>query len=143
MAPGARRSGPQKGGKKGDVYRIGGVDLPWDPQLDLDAPRPSPLQPESKTLPPKTLSAKEKSEVFHFLTIRDNIRKGPLHAILGDTMRIIKPGASRAASAATVDAFNGMPSYSSRYAPKKYALPQLHTRPFGRSPYLQQLRNRY
>ena len=133
MAPGARRSGPQKGGKKGDVYRIGGVDLPWDPQLDLDAPRPTPLQPESKTHPPKPLSAKEKSEVFHFLTIRDNIRKGPLHAILGDNSRITRPGASRATAAATFDAFNGMPSYSSRYAPRKHVLPQLHTRPFGGS----------
>lgn len=48
MAP-ARRGGGGGGGvgrnKKGDVYRIGGVDLPWDPELDLDKPQPTPLFP--------------------------------------------------------------------------------------------------
>lgn len=133
MALGARRTGPQKGGRKGDVYRIGGVDLPWDPELDLDAPRPTPLQPESKTSPPKPLSAKEKSEVSSLLAIRDNIRKGPLYTVLGGNSRVTNPSSGKATAAATFDAFNGMPSYSSRYAPKRNALPQLHTRPFGES----------
>lgn len=142
MAPGARRTGPQKGGRKGDVYRIGGVDLPWDPELDLDAPRPTPLQPESKTKPPKPLSTKEKSEVSHLLIIRDNIRRGPLYTVLGGNSRVSKPGFSKTSAAATFDAFNGMPSYSSRYVPKKHALPQLHTRPFGESlPFVFLLRN--
>ena len=131
MAPGARRTGPQKGGRKGDVYRIGGVDLPWDPELDIDAPRPTPLQPESKTSPPKTLSTREKSEVSHLLAIRDNIRKGPLYTVLGGNSRVAKSGFNKFSAAASYDAFNGMPNYSSRYTLKKHALPQLHTRPLS------------
>ena len=47
--PGAAR-GPRSGARikkegKADVYRIGGVDLPWDPELDLDKPKPTPLYP--------------------------------------------------------------------------------------------------
>ena len=37
---------------KGDVYRIGGVDLPWDPELDLDKPKPTPLFPVTRLLNP-------------------------------------------------------------------------------------------
>ena len=46
--PGAARArqGPRiKKEGKADVYRIGGVDLPWDPELDLDKPKPRPLFP--------------------------------------------------------------------------------------------------
>ena len=40
------RQGPRiKKEGKADVYRIGGVDLPWDPELDLDKPKPRPLYP--------------------------------------------------------------------------------------------------
>ena len=47
MAGAARaRQGPRiKKEGKADVYRIGGVDLPWDPELDLDKPKPTPLYP--------------------------------------------------------------------------------------------------
>ena len=51
MAPSQarRRNGPRQGGRKGDVYRIGGVDIAWDPELDLDKPRPTPLFPVGVT----------------------------------------------------------------------------------------------
>ena len=48
MAGAARaRQGPRiKKEGKADVYRIGGVDLPWDPEpLDKDKPKPKPLYP--------------------------------------------------------------------------------------------------
>lgn len=44
-AQGRRRGGPRVGGRKGDVYRIGGVDVAWDPELDVDKPKPTPLFP--------------------------------------------------------------------------------------------------
>lgn len=52
MAGAARaRQGPRiKKEGKGDLYRIGGVDLPWDPELDLDKPKATPLFPV--TIPP-------------------------------------------------------------------------------------------
>ena len=106
--------------------------MPWDPALDLDAPRPTPLQPESKTFPPKPVSAKEKSEVMHFLAIREKMQKGPLNAVLGDQARISKTGSGGGrAGAAAFDAFTGMGGYSARYAPKKNTLPQLRGRVFG------------
>ena len=54
---------------KGDVYRIGGVDLPWDPELDLDKPKPTPLFPVTrlpnpsfaKSFPADVLSSPSKS----------------------------------------------------------------------------------
>ena len=47
MAGAARaRQGPRiKKEGKADLYRIGGVDLPWDPELDLDKPKPHPRFP--------------------------------------------------------------------------------------------------
>ncbi len=33
---------------KPDVYRIGGQDIPYDPELDLDKPKPTPLFPVRK-----------------------------------------------------------------------------------------------
>lgn len=43
---GKARQGPRiKKEGKADVYRIGGVDLPWDPELDLDKPKPTPSYP--------------------------------------------------------------------------------------------------
>ena len=36
---------PKKDGQTADLYRIDGVDLPYDPELDLDKPKPTPLYP--------------------------------------------------------------------------------------------------
>lgn len=45
------RQGPRiKKEGKSDLYRIGGVDLPWDPDLDLDKPKPIPLFPVLSSL---------------------------------------------------------------------------------------------
>lgn len=50
MAPKPTGSGTRGGPRikkegQADLYRIGGVDLPYDPELDLDKPKPTPLFP--------------------------------------------------------------------------------------------------
>lgn len=147
MAGAARaRQGPRiKKEGKGDLYRIGGVDLPWDPELDLDKPKPTPLypvltspispfripliSPKAFQIPkPKPLTEKEKSQVAHFRQLRDSIKNGPLYTVLGDNVRVGKAGTS---AAAAFNSFEGMPKYSQRYTKKKRMIPKLDTRPYG------------
>lgn len=45
-----RRGGPRAGGRKGDNYRIGGVDIAWDPDVEIDNARPTPCFPVRFTL---------------------------------------------------------------------------------------------
>ena len=49
MAPSSKpKGGPRvKKEGQGDLYRIGGVDIPYDPELELDKPKPTPLFPVS------------------------------------------------------------------------------------------------
>ena len=147
MAGAARaRQGPRvKKEGKGDLYRIGGVDLPWDPELDLDKPKPTPLfpvlstpippcklpltHPQALRIPkPKPLTEKEKSEIAHLRQLRESIKNGPLYTVLGDNVRVGKPGTS---AAAAFNPFEGMPKYSQRYTKKKRIIPKLDTRPYG------------
>ena len=118
------KSGPRPG--KSDLYRIGGVDIPYDPDLGLDKPRPTPLYPEYKVHTPKPLTDAEKEAVEFQRSFRERARNGPLYTILDDNARVRKPGDRVAAS---FDPFNGMPKYSSRYMKKKRTLPDLTTRP--------------
>ncbi len=55
------------------------------------------------------------------------MHEGPLYAVLGDNVRIGKPGAS----ASVFDPFEGMPTYSMKYRKKRRRLPKLDTRPYG------------
>ena len=65
MAGAARaRQGPRiKKEGKADLYRIGGVDLPWDPELDLDKPKPTPLFPVCR---PRTVHSPFQLSHTHF-----------------------------------------------------------------------------
>ena len=135
MPPGARRAGPLRGSRKGDVYRIGGLDLPWDPQRDIDTPRPTPLFPDSETLPPKPLAAKEKEEVRHFLKLRNKMRTGPLYAgVVGGVGKDRGRGGEtgRGGGGAMFDPFSGMRGWSERYRPRRNVLPVLGGKGFGR-----------
>ena len=145
-APKAKQGPRIKKEGKGDLYRIGGVDLPWDPELDLDKPKPTPLFPVYSAPPsfiakfPLTLSQsvkipesdplteKEKSQVAHFRQLRESIKNGPLYTVLGENVRV---GKSRTSAAAAFNPFEGMPKYSQRYTKKKRMIPKLDTRPYG------------
>ena len=150
MAGAARaRQGPRiKKEGKADLYRIGGVDLPWDPELDLDKPKPTPLYPvltfqssppfatptdtplqPFKVPKPKPLTEKEKSQIACFRQLRESIKNGPLYTVLGDNARVGKLGKTSAAAA--FNPFEGMPKYSQRYTKKKRMIPKLDTRPYG------------
>ena len=154
MAGAARaRQGPRiKKEGKADVYRIGGVDLPWDPELDLDKPKPTPLYPvihpalqssspceiviaadlsqPYKVPKPKPLTEKEKSQIACLRQLQESIKNGPLHTVLGDKVRV---GKSAKSAKAAFDPFEGMPKYSQRYTKKKRMIPKLDTRPYGSS----------
>lgn len=129
MAGAARgRQGPRiKKEGKSDVYRIGGVDLPWDPELDLDKPKPTPLYPAFKIPESKPLAERERSEIAHLRRLRESIKNGPLYTVLGDNVRV---GKSSKTATAAFNPFEGMPKYSQRYTKKKRMIPKLDTRPY-------------
>lgn len=135
MPPSAKaRQGPRvKKEGKGDLYRIGGVDIPYDPELELDnKPKPTPLFPEYKVPAARPLTAKEKDQIARFRRLRDSIHNGPLYTVLGDNVRVGKSGNKPAAS---FNPFEGMPKYSQRYTKKRRTIPKLDTRPYGLSRY--------
>ncbi|KAL9124852.1 MAG: hypothetical protein Q9217_005865 [Psora testacea] len=127
MAPGPpvrKRTGPRK------LKRLNGVEVPYDPELEVekDRPKPTPLFPEYSPTRPRPLTEAEKRQVFYFLHLRDSIHNGPLYTVLGDNARVNKP--KSASMKATFNAFEGMPKYSQRYTKKKRAIPRLDTRPY-------------
>ncbi len=131
MPPSAKaKQGPRvKKEGKGDLYRIGGVDIPYDPELELDnKPKPTPLFPEYKVPTARPLTAKEKDQIAKFRRLRDSIHNGPLYTVLGDNVRVGKSGNKPAAS---FNPFEGMPKYSQRYTKKRRTIPKLDTRPYG------------
>ncbi len=133
MPPSAKaRQGPRvKKEGKGDLYRIGGVDIPYDPELELDnKPKPTPLFPDYKAPAAKPLTAMEKDQIAKFRQIRDSIHNGPLYTVLGDNVRV---GKSANKPAASFNPFEGMPKYSQRYTKKRRTIPKLDTRPYGSS----------
>ena len=130
MAPNSRQGPRVKTEGKGDLYRIGGVDIPYDPDLELDKPKPTPLYPEYKLPTSKPLTDDEKTQVARFRSLRKSIHDGPLYTILGDNVRVGKTGDKAAAS---FNPFEGMPKYSSRYTKKRRMIPKLDTRPYGSS----------
>ncbi|KAL2043721.1 hypothetical protein N7G274_003240 [Stereocaulon virgatum] len=129
MAPASKPKGGSRVKKegKGDLYRICGVDIPYDPELELDKPKPTPLFPEYKVPASKPLTASEKDQVARFRSLRESIHNGPLYAILGDNVRVGKPGNKAAAS---FNPFEGMSKYSQRYTKKRRTTPKLDTRPY-------------
>lgn len=120
------RNAKGKRGRSG-TKKISGVDFTWDPDLDDNKPAPAPLFPEYHPAPPKPLSKDEKIQVARFRALRTQIHEGPLYTVLGDHVRVGKPTAS---SAATFDAFEGMPTYSQKYTKRRRRIPKLDTRPY-------------
>ncbi|KAL8729621.1 MAG: hypothetical protein Q9181_004936 [Wetmoreana brouardii] len=118
----------RKGAGRADGgYKIAGTVLPWDPDIDLDRPTPTPLFPPYKTTPPPPLTKTEKAQVAAFRSLRARIHEGPFYTVLGDDGRI---GKTAKTSAANFDPFEGMPTYSQKYVKKRRRLPKLSTRPY-------------
>ena len=79
---------------------------------------------------PGPITARERTQVAHFRTLRDRIHEGPLYTVLGDSNnRVTKPGG--APSRVLVDPFDGMPTYTQKYRKKARKIPRLDTRPYG------------
>ncbi len=57
------------------------------------------------------------------------MHEGPLHAVLGDDVRVAK---SSVEAAAVFDPFDGMPTYTQKYRKKRSRIPRLNDRPYGR-----------
>jgi DNA-directed RNA polymerase III subunit RPC7 len=74
------------------------------------------------------LTASEKDQVARFRSLRESIHNGPLYTILGDNVRVGKPGNK---AAALFNPFEGVPKYSQRYTKKRRMIPKLDTRPYG------------
>ncbi|KAL8706692.1 MAG: hypothetical protein Q9201_000326 [Fulgogasparrea decipioides] len=118
----------RKGAGRADGgYKIAGTVLPWDPDIDLDRPTPTPLFPPYKPTPPTPLTKTEKAQVAAFRSLRARIHEGPFYTVLGDDARI---GKTAKPSAANFDPFEGMPTYSQKYVKKRRRLPKLSARPY-------------
>ncbi|KAL9099452.1 MAG: hypothetical protein Q9163_005047 [Psora crenata] len=128
VPPARKRPGP----RKSKPHRVNGVEVPYDPELevDKDKPKPTPLFPDYSPTPPRPLTEAEKRQTSHFRRLRDSIHHGPLYTVLGEnSARVNKAGPLSAK--ASFNAFEGMPKYSQRYTRKKRAIPKLDTRPYG------------
>ena len=149
-----RGGGAGRGRAPPGTARIAGVDIPIDQDLQLnDRPQPTPLFPVSahelfwlkgnllilstnsrqtyQILPPRPLTKDERLQVARFRSLRDRIHEGPLYTVLGDNDRISKTEGRANTAAAQFDPFEGMPTYSQRYARKRRKIPKLDTRPYG------------
>jgi len=89
---------------------------------------------------PKPLTKDQRIQVARFRSLRDRIHEGPLYTVLGDNVRIGKSEGRANTAAARFDPFEGMPTYSQRYARKRRKIPKLDTRPYG-TPSLQLVLN--
>ncbi|KAL8919041.1 MAG: hypothetical protein Q9208_007007 [Pyrenodesmia sp. 3 TL-2023] len=129
-APQASKAKPKRKatGKTDGGYKIAGTVVPWDPDIDLDRPTPTPLFPPYSPSSPTPLTAAEKAQVATFLSLRARIREGPFYTILDDDARVGKKTA--ASAAATFDPFGGMPTYSQKYMKKRRRLPKMSARPY-------------
>ncbi|KAL8752998.1 MAG: hypothetical protein Q9184_005555 [Pyrenodesmia sp. 2 TL-2023] len=129
-APQATKAKPKRKatGKTDGGYKIAGTVVPWDPDIDLDRPTPTPLFPPYSPSPPAPLTTAEKAQVASFLSLRARIHEGPFYTILDDDARVGKKTA--ASAAATFDPFRGMPTYSQKYIKKRRRLPKLSARPY-------------
>ncbi|KAI4172365.1 MAG: hypothetical protein LQ343_003624 [Gyalolechia ehrenbergii] len=116
-------------GRADGGYKIAGTILPWDPDIDLDRPTPTPLFPSYKPTPPAPLSNAEKAQVAAFRSLRARIHEGPFYTTLDNDARVGKNKTVKA-SAATFDPFEGMPTYSQKYMKKRRRLPKLSARPY-------------
>ncbi|KAL8811558.1 MAG: hypothetical protein Q9200_001701 [Gallowayella weberi] len=133
MAPSPAPQVPQetqkrkRPGRPDGGYKIAGTVLPWDPDIDLDRPTPTPLFPLYNPTPPAPLTKTEKAQVAAFRSFRSRIHEGPFYTIADNDTRVKKTAKS---SAANFDPFEGMPTYSQKYIKKRRRLPKLNARPY-------------
>ena len=80
---------------------------------------------------PAPLTREERMQIAKFRLFRDRIHEGPLYTVLGDDARV---GKHQSWAAASSDPFEGMPTYSQKYARKRRRVPKLDTRPYGMIP---------
>lgn len=105
--------------------------MPDTPRADLSLTSLTLFQPYQPPVadPP---TADERRIVHHYRTLRARIHDGPFYTVLGSDVRISKsrPNGGRSPAAAHFDPFEGQPTYTQRYKPKRNTLPRLSTRPF-------------
>ncbi|KAL8684755.1 MAG: hypothetical protein Q9224_006151 [Gallowayella concinna] len=118
----------KKPGRPDGGYKIAGTVLPWDPDIDLDRPTPTPLFPLYNPAPPAPLTKTEQAQIAAFRSFRSRIHEGPFYTTLDTDARTGKPTKS---SAANFDPFEGMPTYSQKYIKKRRRLPKLSARPYA------------
>ena len=87
---------------------------------------------EHKVDPPERPDKNEKIQVTHYRNFRQRIHGGPMHSVLGHKHRVSKSDWRADRSAAHFDAFEGMETWSQKYAPKKQRMPKLNERPYGK-----------
>ena len=145
----ARRQGKSYGGHFADgSYKVGGLAVPCDPDLDqlVNKSQPTPLFPvshaaqydcvdhslrltkEYKPPSPTPLTAREKAQIAHFRAFRSKVHEGPYYTVLGDNVRIDKAAKTPAANR---DPFEAMPTYSKKYTRNRQRLPRLNHRTYG------------
>ncbi|KAL8949576.1 MAG: hypothetical protein Q9222_004324 [Ikaeria aurantiellina] len=129
--PQASKDKPKRkpAGRADGGYKIAGTVLPWDLDIDLDRPVPTPLFPSYRPSSPAPLTPAEKTQVAAFRAFRSRIHEGPYYTVLDHDARVGKTN-SRAAAAASFDPFEGMPTYSQKYVKKRRQLPKLDARPY-------------
>ena len=143
--------------------KIGGVEISIDDDLGKHLrdrrPQPSELFPVTPPLlpplstkpanpltsgqqqyevtPAQPLSRDERIQIAKFRALRDRIHAGPLYTVLGDNVRVTKPGTKGGFAAPQFDPFEGMQAYSQKYKRRKRRVPKLDTRPYGKqNPFL-------
>lgn len=129
-----RGGGPGSGMLKGATWE-------HDAEIKLES-KPSELFPTHPNLKrPAPLIDKELRQIEHYRTLQKKIHRGPLYTqptkrdpnapakTFGEDQFNRQYGTNRKAD---FDPFNGVETYSSRYAPKKNDIPKLSGRPFSR-----------
>jgi len=126
------------GGARGGVLK--GATWEHDASIKLES-KPSDLFPPYSIPIPAPLTEKEKREIAHYRNLRDQIHQGPLYTkarkldscipakTYGEDQYNNQYGTK---SAADIDPFVGVPTYSMKYDQKKRVIPQLSGRPFNK-----------
>lgn len=88
---GRGRGGRGGGGTAGKRQIIGGIEMTWDydPDMKIDT-TPQPLYPPIPVPEPRQVNHSEFAQVASFEAIKERCERGPMHAVLGDNVRVGK-----------------------------------------------------
>ncbi|CZR65643.1 related to RPC31 DNA-directed RNA polymerase III, 31 KD subunit [Phialocephala subalpina] len=141
MAGRGRGGGPGSGQLKGATWE-------YDASIKLES-KPSDLFPPHPNLKrPAPLTKKERREINNYKNLIDQVHRGPLYTqptkrdpnapakTFGEDQFNRQYGTNRKAD---MDPFNGVETYSMRYAPKQRDLPKLSDQPFDKSLFPEEL----